>query len=180
MLSQEGKIGNPLFRIPQAFPGADGGGGNGVAPFRQFHIAADSMFGEKVHGGGRPFQIINGRPLLVSGALLGLYIVLNVNEQSDFSAALPGLAGRPEASGNAGDNGFFRVIGAQSFEPGEPFLVWYLGGDIFSPLDFVPFPLQPNKQIMQAGEHRDWSATGQADLVITTLVETVVLRSCND
>ena len=38
------------------------------------------MFGEEVHGGGRPFQIFNG---LVSGALLGLDVVLNVNEQAD-------------------------------------------------------------------------------------------------
>ena len=47
LLSQEGKVGDPLFRIPQAFPGTDGGGGNGVAPFYQFLIAADAVFGEK-------------------------------------------------------------------------------------------------------------------------------------
>ena len=80
LLSQEGKVGDPLFRIPQAFPGTDGGGGNGVAPFHQFLITADAVFGEKVHGGGRPFQILNGRPPLITGALLNLDIVLNVNE----------------------------------------------------------------------------------------------------
>lgn len=42
------------------------------------------MFGEEVHGGGRPFQIFNG---LVSGALLGLDIVLNVSEQADLPVA---------------------------------------------------------------------------------------------
>ena len=99
------------------------------------------MFGEKVHSGGRPFQILDGRPPLVSGALLGLDIVLNVNEQADLPAALLGLSGGAEASGNAGDNGFFRVIGAQGFEPGEPLLVRRPGGDILSSLDLVPFPL---------------------------------------
>lgn len=119
MLSQEGKVGDPLFRILQAFPCADGCSGNGVTPLRQFLIAADAVFGEKVHGGGRPFQILNGRPPLVSGALLGLDIVLNVNEQADLPAALSGLSGGSRTSGNAGANGFFRVIGAQGFEPGK-------------------------------------------------------------
>ena len=73
-----------LFRIPQALPGADGSGSNGIAPFHQFLIAADAVFGEKVHSGGRTFQILNGRPPLVSCALLGLDIVLNVNEQTDL------------------------------------------------------------------------------------------------
>ena len=80
LLYQKRKVGNPLFRISQAFPGTDGGGENGVAPFRQFLIASNAVFGEKVHGGGRPFQILDGRPPLVSGALLDLDIVLNVNE----------------------------------------------------------------------------------------------------
>ena len=61
---------------------------NGVAPFHQFRITADAVFGEKVHGGGRPFQILNGCPPLVSGALLGFDVVLNVNEQTDLSATV--------------------------------------------------------------------------------------------
>ena len=71
------------------------------------------MFGEEVHGGGRPFQIFNGRPPLISGALLGLDVVLNVNEQADLPAGLLGLSGGPGASSDAGGNSFFRVIGAQ-------------------------------------------------------------------
>ena len=124
------------------------------------------MFGEKVHGGGRPFQILNGRPPLVSGALLGLDIVLNINEQADFPAAMPGLSGGPGTSGNAGDNGFFRVIGTQSFEPGEPLLVRRPGGDILSPLDLVSFPLQPGKQIFQAGGHGDQPVDGGFQLCL--------------
>ena len=109
------------------------------------------MFGEKVHGGGRPFQIFNGRPPLVSGTLLGLDIVLNVNEQADLPATLPGLSGGPGASGNPDGNGFFCVIGAQSFEPCKPLLIRRPGGDILSALDLVSFPLQAGKQIFQAG-----------------------------
>ena len=43
---------------------------------------------------------------------------------------------------------FFRVIGAQGFEPGEPLLVRHPDGDILSPLDLVAFPLQPDKQFV--------------------------------
>ena len=118
------------------------------------------MFGEKVHGGGRPFQILNGRPPLVSGALLGLDVVLNVNEQADLPAALLGLFGGPGSSGNAGGNGFFRVIGAQGFEPCEPLLVRRPGGDVLSSLDLVSFPLQTGKQIFQAGGCGDQPVDG--------------------
>ena len=109
------------------------------------------MFGEKVHGGGRPFQILNGRPPLITVTLLGLDVVLNVNEQADLPTALPGLPGGAGPSGDTRGNGFFRVIGAQGFEPGEPLLVRCPGGNILSPLDLVSFPLQPGKQIFQAG-----------------------------
>ena len=64
------------------------------------------MFGEKVHGGGHPFQILNGRPPLVSDSLLGLDVVLNVNKQADLPIALPGLSGGAGASSDPGDNGF--------------------------------------------------------------------------
>lgn len=48
-------------------------GGNGIAPFRQFPIAAYAVFGEKNHGCGRLFQILNGCPSMVSGALAEIY-----------------------------------------------------------------------------------------------------------
>ena len=124
------------------------------------------MFGEKVHGGGCPFQILNGRPPLVSGALLGLDIVLNVNEQADLPAALPGLSGGPGASGDPGGNGFFCVIGTQGFESGEPLLIRRPGGDILSALDLVPFPLQPGKQIFQAAGHGDQTVNGGFQLCL--------------
>lgn len=124
------------------------------------------MFGEKIHSGRRPFQILNGRPPLVSGALLGFDIVLNINEQADLTAALLGLSGWPGASGNPGGNGFFRIIGAQSFEPGKPLLVWRPGGDILSPLDLVSFPLQPDKQIFRAGGHGNQPVNGGFQLCL--------------
>ena len=175
LLSQEGKVGDPLFRIPQIFPGTDGVGGNSVAPLHQFLIAADAVLGEKVHGGGRPFQILDGRPPLVSGILLDFDIVLNVNEQADLPAALLGLSGGPGASGNAGGNSFFRVICAKGFEPGKPLLARRLGGNILSPLDLVSFPLQPGEQIFQAGGHRDQPVDGPAYFVIAAFVGMVVL-----
>ena len=76
------------------------------------------------------------------------------------------MSGGPGASGDARDNGFFRVIGAQGFEPGKSFLVRRPGGDILSPLDFVPFPLQPGKQIFQAGGHGDQPVDGGFQLCL--------------
>ena len=131
------------------------------------------MFGEKIHGGGCPFQVLNGGPPLVSGALLGLDVILSVNEQVDLPTALSGLSGWPGASGDARGNGFFRVIGAQSFEPGKPLLIRRPSGDILSPPDLVSFPLQPDKQIFQAGGHGNQPVDGDFQFC---LVASAVLR----
>ena len=124
------------------------------------------MFGEEVHGGGCPFQILNGRPPLVSSALLGLNVVLNFNEQADLPTALPWLPGRAGTSGDSGGNGFFRVIGAQGFEPSEPLPIRRSGRDILSPLDLISFPLQPGKQIFQAGGYGDQPVDGGFQLCL--------------
>lgn len=50
-------------------------------------LAADTVFGQKIHGSGRTFQILNGFPPLITRALLGLDVVLSVNEQTDLLAA---------------------------------------------------------------------------------------------
>ena len=63
-------------------------------------------------------------------------------------------------------NGFFRVIGTQSFEPGKPLLVWCPGGDILSPLDLVSFTLQPGKQIIRAGGHGNQPVNGGFQLCL--------------
>ena len=43
-----------------------------VATLGQLLIAGDPMFGQKVQRFSGPFQILDGRPVLVTGALLGL------------------------------------------------------------------------------------------------------------
>ena len=53
---------------------------------------------------GRRFQILDGcPPPLVSGTLLGLDIVLNVNEQADFPLRCWGCLEGLGPSGNAGE-----------------------------------------------------------------------------
>ena len=78
------------------------------------------------------------------------------------------MSGGPGASGDARDNGFVRVIGAQGFEPGKSFLVRRPGGAILSPLDLVSFPLQPGKQIFQAGGHGDQPVDGSFQFCLIT------------
>lgn len=104
LLSQEGKVDNLLFCIQQALYGADGGSDNGTASHRsaKFLIAVNDVFSERVHGGSRPFQILDGRPSLVSGTLLGLDVVLNIN--ADLPAMLPGAFGGAEVSDNSRGN----------------------------------------------------------------------------
>ena len=70
-----------------------------------------------------PLQILNGRPPMVSGVLLGFDIILNINEQTGTTVTLFQLSGWAQASGDPGGYGFLRVIGAQSLEPGEPLLI---------------------------------------------------------
>ena len=98
------------FRILQAFSCANGGSENGVAPFRQFLITADTVFEKKVHGSSRPFLILSGRSPLVSCTLLDFDFVSNINEHADLPVALSELAGGAGASGDARVNGLFRVI----------------------------------------------------------------------
>ena len=45
----------------------------------KFLIAAVAVFGEDIHSGGRPLQILNGRLPLVSGVLLGLDVILTIS-----------------------------------------------------------------------------------------------------
>lgn len=87
------------------------------------------MFCKKIHGDGRQFQMLNGCPPLVSDALLTSDIVWNVNEEANLTAALPGLPEGGRTSGDARDDGSFRVTSTRDFEPGKPLLNRSLGGD---------------------------------------------------
>ena len=126
-----------------------GGGRRPVAPLGQFLIAGDPMFGQEVQRFSGPLQILDGRPVLVAGALLGFEIVLNVDEQAGLPGALLGLAGGPGPSGDPGGQGLLGIIGAQGFQSGEPFLARSPGGYVLAPFQFVPFPLKAAEQVLQ-------------------------------
>lgn len=117
----------------------------------QFSIAAYPVFDQEIHGLSGLFQIVQLRPMGEACALLCLDIILNVDEQADSSVTLLRLSGRSGASGDPGSDGFFRVVYAQSFHPGKPLLVRGPAGNVFSPLDFVSFPLQAEQQIFKVG-----------------------------
>ena len=107
-----------------------------------------------------PLQILNSRPPMVSGVLLGFDIILNINEQTGTTVTLFQLSGWAQASGDPGGYGFLRVIGAQSLEPGEPLLIRRSCRTIFSPLNFIPFPLQLGKQVLYVRGCRDEVVNG--------------------
>lgn len=151
VLHHKGQIRYPAFCVLD-------GGMSGIPPLRQagqsvfqFFIAADSMLCQEVHGPGGLFQIIQLRPMREPGALLCLDIVLNVNEQADPSVTLLRLPGWSGTSGDPGGDGFLRVVHAQGFHPGKPFLIRGPAGNIFAPLDLIPFPLQAEQQIFKVG-----------------------------
>ncbi len=73
----------------------------------------------------------------------------NVNEQADLLVTLFRLPGRSGASGDPGGDGFLRVVYAQGFHPGKPFLIGGPAGNVPAPLDLVSFPLQAEQQIFK-------------------------------
>ena len=138
------------FRL---YPG--GGGRRPVAPLGQILQTSDAMFRQEVQRFRRPLQVLNGRPMLVAGALLGFDVVLDVDEQAGLPGALLRLAGWTGPSGDPGGQGLLGVVGAQGFQSGEPLLARSLGGDVLAPFQFVPFPLEAAEQVLQI------SAAGQ-------------------
>ena len=71
------------------------------------------MFRQEVAGFGDAFQILDGRPMAVARALLGLDVVLNIYEQADPASALFRLAGGSGASGHPCGQGVLGVVRAQ-------------------------------------------------------------------
>mgnify|MGYP007020501102 CR=1 FL=1 len=140
-----------LLRCPEGCFHPGGGGRRPVAALGQLVIAGDPMFGQKVQRFSGPFQILDGRPVLVTGALLGFEIVLDVDEQAGLPGALLWLAGGPGPSGDPGGQGLLGIIGAQGFQSGEPFLARSPGGYVLAPFQFVPFPLKAAEQVLQVG-----------------------------
>ena len=146
VLHGEGQPLHLLLRCPEIRFHPGGGGRRPVATLGQLLIAGDPMFGQEVQRFSGPFQILDGRPVLVTGALLGFEIVLDVDEQAGLPGALLRLAGGAGPSGHLGGQGLLGIIGAQGFQSGEPFLARSPGGYVLAPFQFVPFPLKAAEQ----------------------------------
>ena len=140
-----------ILRCPEACLHPGGGGRRPVAPLGQFLIAGDPMFGQKVQRFRSPFQILDGRPVFVAGALLSFEIVLDVDEQAGLPGALLGLAGGPGPSGAPGGQGLLGVVGTQGFQSGKPLLARSPGGYVLALFQFIPFPLEAAEQVLQVG-----------------------------
>ena len=140
-----------LLRCPEGCFHPGGGGRRPVATLGQLLIAGDPMFGQEVQRFSGPFQILDGRPVLVTGALLGFEIVLDVDEQAGLPGALPGLVGGAGPSGDPGGQDLLGVVGAQGFQSGEPLLARSPGGYVLAPFQLIPFPLEAAEQVLQVG-----------------------------
>ena len=122
------------------------------------------MLRQEVQRFRRPLQVLDGCPMLVTGALLGLDIVLDVDEQAGLPGALLRLAGGAGPAGDPGGQGLLCVVGAQGLQSGEPLLARCPGGDVLAPFQFVPFPLKAAEQVLQAGAAGQEPVDGGAQL----------------
>ena len=122
------------------------------------------MFRQEVQRFRRSLQVLNGRPMLVAGALLGFDVVLDVDEQTGLPGALLRLAGGAGPSGDPGGQGLLGVVGTQGFQSGEPLLARSPVGDVLAPFQFVPFPLEAAEQVLQVGAAGQEPVDGGAQL----------------
>ena len=189
----------PKFRLQGSLPGGElihfgpeplgGGQGYGVqafqlpcrrpvAPLGQFLIAGDPMFGQKVQRFRSPFQILDGRPVFVAGALLSFEIVLDVDEQAGLPGALLGLAGGPGPSGDPGGQGLLGVVGTQGFQSGKPLLARSPGGYVLALFQFIPFPLEAAEQVLQVGAAGQEPVDGGTQLRLVAVPPDAQCSSC--
>lgn len=122
------------------------------------------MFRQEVQRFRRSLQVLNGRPMLVAGALLGFDVVLDVDEQAGLPGALLRLAGGAGPSGDPSGQGLLGVVGAQGLQTGEPLLARSPGGDVLAPFQLVTFPLEAAEQILQVGAAGQEPVDGGAQL----------------
>ena len=153
-----------LLRCAEVCLHPGGGGRCPVATLSQLLITGDTMFGQEVQRFSSPFQILDGRPVFVAGALLGFEIVLDVDEQAGLPGALLRLAGGPGPSGDPGGQGLLGVVGTQGLQTGEPLLARSPGGYVLAPFQLVPFPLEAAEQVLQAGAAGQEPVDGGAQL----------------
>ena len=135
-----------------------------VAPLGQILQTSDAMLRQEVQRFSRPLQVLDGRPMLVAGALLGFDVVLDVDEQTGLPGALLRLAGGAGPSGDPGGQGLLGVVGTQGFQSGEPLLARSPVGDVLAPFQFVPFPLEAAEQVLQVGAAGQEPVDGGAQL----------------
>ena len=151
VLHSEGQPLHFFLRCPEVRLHPGGGGRRPVAPLGQVLQTSDAMLRQEVQSFRRPLQILDSRPMLVAGALLGFEIVLDVDEQAGLPGALLGLVGGAGPSGDPGGQGLLGVVGAQGFQSGEPFLAQSPGGYVLAPFQLIPFPLEAAEQVLQVG-----------------------------
>ena len=141
-----------------------GGGRRPVAPLGQVLHTSDAMLRQEVQRFRRPLQVLDGRPMLVAGALLGFDVVLDVDEQTGLPGALLRLAGGAGPSGDPGGQGLLGVVGTQGLQTCEPLLARSPGGYVLAPFQLVPFPLKAAEQVLQAGAAGQEPVDGGAQL----------------
>lgn len=164
VLHGEGQPLHFLLRRPEVRLHPGGGGRRPVAPLGQLLQTSDAMLRQEVQRFRRPLQVLDGRPMLVAGALLSFDVVLDVDEQAGLPGALFRLAGGAGPAGDLSGQGLLGIVGAQGFQSGEPLLVRSPGGDVLAPFQFVPFPLEAAEQVLQVGAAGQQPVDGGAQL----------------
>lgn len=164
VLHGEGQPLHFLLCCPEVCLHPGGGGRRPVATLGQLLIAGDPMFGQVVQRFRGPFQVLDGRPVLVADALLGFEIVLDVDEQAGLPGALLRLAGGPGPTGDPGGQGLLGVVGAQGLQSGEPLLARSPGRYVLAPFQLVPFPLEAAEQVLQVGAAKQEPVDGGTEL----------------
>jgi hypothetical protein len=103
--------------------------------FPKFRLQGGLLGGESVQF---RFQLSVGIDLLSQqgkvGVLLGLGVILNINEQADFTVMPRPLSGGAGVSGDPGGDGTLCISHARGFRTGEAFLIGRTTGDVFSRL----------------------------------------------
>ena len=164
VLHSEGQPLHFFLRCPEVRLHPGGGGRRPVAPLGQVLQTSDAMLRQEVQRFRRPLQVLDGRPMLVTGTLLGFDVVLDVDEQAGLPGALLGLAGGPGPSGDPGGQGLLGVVGTQGLQTCEPLLARSPGGYVFAPFQLVPFPLEAAEQVLKVGAAGQEPVDGGAQL----------------
>ena len=111
-----------------------------------------------------PYQVLDGCPMFVAGALLGFDVVLDVDEQTGAPGALLRLAGGAGPSDNPSGQGFLGIVSAQGFQTGKLLLTRSPGRYVLVPFQFIPFPLKATERVLQVCAAGQEPVDGGAEL----------------